>query len=155
MKQQETVKLLVHSFIDLITNSSTEIFVHSKDSLKPAKELLTEFLKISGSDKTFDEVFEITLKLDSDNIREYMSYYLDDFEKKELGLDDLLYEEQNDKIHKIINEIMSGERKFKFQDDYHIQTYIEIKSKDSKYDVFIKQLESFLYSPEWYEHSNG
>ena len=51
-----------HSVIDLITNSSTEMFMDFAGSIEPLKELIDELLKSSG--KTCDEVFKITIRPD-------------------------------------------------------------------------------------------
>jgi len=58
----KTFKLSVHSVIDLITNSSTEIFVDFSNSIKPVKELVNEFLKVQESDKTCDDIFDIRIE---------------------------------------------------------------------------------------------
>jgi len=53
----------IHSVIDVITNSSTEIFTNaSKNAPKVFKELIDSILKIAGSDKTSDDLFEFTVK---------------------------------------------------------------------------------------------
>ena len=125
MKQLATVKIPIHSLIDLITNSSTEIFVHSSASIEPAKAILNELLKLSGSQETCDDVFEISL--------EYSEYetYEDD-------------EEDDD------NEVNENDEK----ETYDTESYLLIKSKDPKYNLIVEQLKTFLYSPDWYEHSN-
>ena len=51
----------LHSVIDLITNSSTEMFMDFSGSIEPIKDLVNEFLKINGSDKTCDDVFNMTI----------------------------------------------------------------------------------------------
>ena len=51
----------LHSVIDLITNSSTEMFMDFSGSIEPIKDLVNEFLKINGSDKTCDDVFNLTI----------------------------------------------------------------------------------------------
>ena len=53
----------IHSFIDLITNSSTELFVLDTDkSLEVVKDILQEAInlhnKIDGSNLKFEDVFE-------------------------------------------------------------------------------------------------
>ena len=52
----------LHSAIDLITNSSTEMFMDFSGSIGPIKELINELLKSSG--KTCDEVFKISIRPD-------------------------------------------------------------------------------------------
>jgi hypothetical protein len=160
MKQQEMVKKIpVHSLIDLITNSSTEIFVHSEDAVEPAKELLTELLRLQGSEKTCDEVFEISVKQSEEDIDNYLEYYLegDDDALEELGLtdlDDLDWKEKDKRLKKVIKEIKEGKKPMPDIDDYNVQTFLVVKSKDPKYDHIVELLDKLLYSPEWYEHSS-
>lgn len=54
------LKLKLHSVIDLITNSSTEIFACAdEDSAKTIKEFINAILKQAGSDKTSDDLFTV------------------------------------------------------------------------------------------------
>jgi len=55
-------KINVHSVIDLITNSSTELFMDFSGSIKPLKELINEIFIIGGIDKTCDDVFELSIR---------------------------------------------------------------------------------------------
>jgi predicted transcriptional regulator len=60
MRQLLTIK--PHSFIDIITNSSTEIYVSVGDwSVNTLKDLVNGMLKIAKSDKTCDDLFEISV----------------------------------------------------------------------------------------------
>ena len=53
----------VHSFIDVITNSSTEIFVKTKDNSKLAMhEVINKILKRCGSDKKSEDLFKIKIE---------------------------------------------------------------------------------------------
>ena len=57
-----TITIPIHSFVDLITNSSSEIFVSADaNTVKAVKKLIDNILKASGSDKTADDLFEIGL----------------------------------------------------------------------------------------------
>lgn len=58
----KTFKVKFHSFINLITNSSTEFFVDFSNSLLPCKEMINEILKVFGvTDKNCDDLFDIKL----------------------------------------------------------------------------------------------
>lgn len=153
MKQHITVKL--HSLIDLITNSSTEIFVHSDDSIEPAKDLLNEFLKLNGSNQKWDEVFEISLVEDETTILDYMEYRLDDDmeEFNKIFPDDIFNKEI---ALAYISDVFKGiiETPDWWLDEFDIQTFLKIKCKDSKYDHFLELLDKFLYSPSYFEHSS-
>jgi hypothetical protein len=57
-----TFKVLVHSFVDLITNSSTEMYIDYSGSIEPCKEMIDGIFKAFGIEKTCDEVFELRLR---------------------------------------------------------------------------------------------
>ena len=58
----ETFKVKVHSVIDLITNSSTEIFVDYSGSIDHIKELVNYILQLHGHMQlTCDDVFEMKI----------------------------------------------------------------------------------------------
>ena len=61
------IKINLHSIIDLITNSSTEIYTYSDGSLAACKEMIDEFFKVMGIDKTCDDVFELSIDTDEPN----------------------------------------------------------------------------------------
>lgn len=62
----------VHSFVDLITNSSSEIFVSAGDStVASAKEIVNKILAAGGSLATCDDLFNISLLY-------HVRYYDDD-----------------------------------------------------------------------------
>jgi hypothetical protein len=67
------LRIPVHSIIDVITNSSTEIYTYvSGNTEKAAYEILDEILKIAGSDKKAKDLFEVIVdKDDEERIDEY------------------------------------------------------------------------------------
>jgi len=62
----KTLKIKFHSFIDLITNSSTEMFADYSKSVEPLKEMINEMFKVCGIEETCDEVFVIELDNEGD-----------------------------------------------------------------------------------------
>jgi hypothetical protein len=53
----------VHSFVDLITNSSTEIYVSpTNKTVTTLKEIINEILRIGGSKQTCDDLVNISLE---------------------------------------------------------------------------------------------
>jgi hypothetical protein len=57
----------IHSIIDIITNSSSEIFVGAdNNTISKFKELINIILKSLNCEKTFDDLFEVEI-LDDDN----------------------------------------------------------------------------------------
>ena len=65
------LKVKFHSIVDVITNSSTTIFVY-QDSIKEAKELIQEVLKLSGIKETVDDLFWFGVFHDNDAYLDYI-----------------------------------------------------------------------------------
>ena len=64
----------VHSVIDLITNSSTEIFTTATDTaVLDVRVLLGEILKAAGSKKQVDDVFDIKVEVAEEPYNEDLS----------------------------------------------------------------------------------
>jgi len=130
-------KITFHSVIDLITNSSTEIFTNYKNSISTCKEMIGEIFKIFEIDKTVDEVFYINVFLN-----------IGDYENKKYTLEE---------IYQIIQDVLEGKLKkpdWMIEREQEVFTYIEpidtyfyIKAKEEKYEMLAKKIEKFLYSP--------
>ena len=68
----EKIVLNVHSFNDIITNSSSEIFVNCNNkTIKAVKTLIDYFLEKGGSTKTADDLF--VFKIVSDNAQDHLT----------------------------------------------------------------------------------
>lgn len=66
--------IVINSMTDVITNSSTSVFVvYKEQDINSIKELVNAILAIDGN-YTFDDLFEINLEFNYDAI----DYYLDD-----------------------------------------------------------------------------
>jgi hypothetical protein len=62
----------IHSFVDVITNSSSEIFISADEgTVKAVKELINNLLKGVGSTQTADDLFDIVVGIDIDNPETY------------------------------------------------------------------------------------
>ena len=160
--KQATIRIPVHSMIDLITNSSTEIFVDSESSLKPAKELLAELLKMDGSEKTVDEVFTLSLEYgDESYLIELIGDQIEDYDPElaeKLGLPTDDYNKDYEIAEKWLKEIREGKNeKPKWIDELmddqevNVDTYLVVKSKDPFYDKFLELLKKLMYSPDYAE----
>jgi len=58
----EKYTIPMHSFVDLITNSSTEIYIEASDkTIESIKALVDNILKLGGSDLKCDDLFTIEL----------------------------------------------------------------------------------------------
>lgn len=144
MKQQEMVKIPMHSLIDLITNSSTEIFVHSEKSLQACKDLINEFLKTLNSELTCDDIFELSVepeKYTIDNYKERIEWEFED-------------EDYEQKIQ-MVDQYLAGDiEKPDWWEDYHLETFLILKPKDKKYKKLAELFKQFLYSGDYFEHSS-
>lgn len=61
-----TLHIPVHSFVDLITNSSSETYVTAdRQTVKAVKEAVDSILALAGHGKKCDDYFEITLRTES------------------------------------------------------------------------------------------
>ena len=62
----------IHSFVDVITNSSSEIYVSAdKNTVSAVKSIINNLLKGVGSDKTSDDLFDICVGVEIDNPTPY------------------------------------------------------------------------------------
>jgi len=83
--------LTIHSFVDLITNSSTEIYVAAGDkTVKAVKEIINNILALAKSDLTCDDLFTVEI--------DYQKYY-DDYGGEDYEEEDEYTE--NDKSKKL------------------------------------------------------
>jgi len=112
------IKLKIHSVVDLITNSSTEIFINSEDSIPAFKELMNEIIKS----------FNLELKLDD-------MFYYGVYHK---------YEE----VENVLKHLKGEDVELEYDLDDSSKTYLFIFPKDEKYDGLAKKLKDFLYSYE-------
>lgn len=66
------IKIPIHSTVDIITNSSSEIFIlANQDTVNGIKNLVNNILRAAESSKTVDDLFEIKL-IKSDFERGYV-----------------------------------------------------------------------------------
>lgn len=138
-------KINVHSIVDVITNSSSEIFVSTHDrSIDNLKEMTNTILKTSGSDKTFDDLF--TARIEIIDKKWYINDFHEDF-AEEIGMD---AEEVKTKLE---NDELQSEFK-EFLDDRECWTNqsIIVTSKDDKNLTidFLKTFQSIFNTEEQY-----
>src|ERR1039458_9781751 len=70
---KEKYTFILHSFVDLITNSSTEIYIEATDkTVKSLENLINSLLKLGGSHSTCDDLF--TIEIDKEKFKKDYSY---------------------------------------------------------------------------------
>jgi hypothetical protein len=144
----------LHSFVDVITNSSTTIFTYSSDAIKPAKNLINAFCKAMGYEKSADDMFFITCM--PDNFYEQYAEHIEDMDIP------FIYEESKADMQQLEKDIISGAVLFpewlkmeggSYEDE--IESTISIYPKEEKYQEVADALKKFLYSPSQDARYNG
>lgn len=109
LKSVYTIK--VHSFIDLITNSSSSVFVQATDkTVQSVKEIIDNILTLGGSELKCDDLFEVSID--------------------KQGLYDNYYQDQRDEGEEVITPEEFYEKN---QDcDNPNSVYLLVKCKDEK-----------------------
>lgn len=129
----KTIKIKLHSSVDLITNSSTVIFTYSDGSLSAVKELVNEMLKVFGKEETFDDIFWAKVLPD------------------EYGEEQELPENWKElEIQYIKDEIEKQDwmKNYERYDSYESETILNLIPKDEKYSELAKKLIRYLYSTD-------
>ncbi len=76
------IEFKVHSFIDVITNSSSEIYVINKNKIKENIEDIIESLTfLANTDVDYRDIFEISISNEFDGVKVHSKY--EDYEDDE------------------------------------------------------------------------
>jgi hypothetical protein len=154
------MKLNIHSIIDVITNSSTEIYTYvTKDGVEKAHEMINEILKVSGSTAKSEDLFDISIvPSDWDRITERLyddpeSYEycvdVDVVEKFYTDIQSLDYKGVRKYEEKHVIPYLMDENKWEEMKIEELATSLQITPKDkSKSDKDIWQLFFNLFDQE-------
>jgi len=146
------IKVILHSSVDLITNSSTVIFTYSEGSIEAVKQLVNEMLKIFGiEDKTFDDLFYADVFL-----KKNYHYKDEDDEENKFGFpedvedsDAFINETKLKVLKKEIEKpewMINAEESEGYYEYYPYPTALELLPKDEKYSELANRLLKYLYS---------
>lgn len=68
------IDIKIQSISDIITNSSSEIFtIYRRKDFENIREIVNELLKLAGSDKTFDDLFELKISTTEEAEEDYVN----------------------------------------------------------------------------------
>ena len=154
---KEIFKINVHSFVDLITNSSSELFVcHGAKSIEAIEEILEYYWKESFSNKSFQNYLchFYGVKegdIDFDNY-EYLNLWEDVFEKPvvsdfSIDTESALYKEYQkaQNFHRPARFFLQREEKMKkiVKQEFCLKNrfHRNIKVKNKKYDKLLSKYE--------------
>jgi hypothetical protein len=145
------IKVIIHSSVDLITNSSTVIFTY-QDSIEQAKELVNEVLKLSNiTDKTADDIFWYALFYEDNytylNDKSFYNHFKDeldhlDYQKRSKWIDQLKLSIVKGEIQK--PECMKNIGNYSLDMDNSYCLYLV--PKDNKYKELAYKIENLLGS---------
>lgn len=163
----ELFSFKIHSIVDVITNSSTVIYTYQDGSVKPAKALIDEMLKIFNvNDKTADDIFYFGVFTSEDRYLEFLSGDIDNYGStipedcpKVVGTwGSKEYKESfkslEDWFHNIQKLVLIGEIKkpawmeeVETDDEYwNPDSFLTLLPKDEKYSVFGDRIKALLNS---------
>ncbi len=132
------LKINLHSSVGLITNSSTEIYTDETNSVKAVKEMIEEFAKVMGFDKSFDEMFYINILMSEYN---YESAFDGSFSELETLMDNII----SGKVEKP-KWMEEADKKHYASYDYFDRT-MYIAPKEPQYKELADKIQAFLHSP--------
>ncbi len=145
----------IHSMVDLITNSSTELFTNSDESPKVLEEMINEFFKVFGINYKCLDIFTLTLML---NDRwEFYGWIKDHRTDKDIPKSIREAADKygtNDKLDDLIEKIINGKKTkpdwfIKMEEDIcndQKSSTLYITEKEPKYKKLALLVSSFLYS---------
>ena len=139
MKQVLIIPL--HSYVSVITNSSTVIYTGVTDNaVNAVKGIINEVLRAADSDKTVDDLYEITVE-SRDGIKEELLAREDVEEYSEEYWE--LYEEVDEKLSNRTPQVDA----LYFDDSVYVGGIITVKSKvDNPQTTTISDLLSKIFS---------
>lgn len=149
MVNMTIIKLRFHSMVHEITNSSTVIYTYSGGCIEPVKEMINEFAKIDGANKTADDMFYFGVFCDIDTYLEHE--YCDDGEPPVITTDTT-----EKHIEEFMEKVMKGEiekpawmtevEESEGWSYYSPDTNLHILPKSEEYEKLGKKITRFLYS---------
>jgi len=147
-------KIAVHSTIDLITNSSTEIFMYSGSSKGILEEMINEIFKAFGIDKTCDDVFSSVVLCEDCNPYEEYSKSNPDVSIDPNDVEQLYEDVKSGKVSKPdwFNDAEEVEDSWSY---YSPSTYLYLTPKKEEYKNLSELISKFLYSTHQEATYNG
>lgn len=170
------IKIPVHSVIDVITNSSTEIFTFAKDNaVELCHEAINEILKVSGSDRKSEDLFDVYIEPDSGYLIDSLFDSLEEMNDDNIadgGKGDEVYlkykerikeiesiekyseriEKKSELIKEIYAYLVETDKVEDYIDTDNIQTYVRIKSKNK--NISTKDIYGIFDSATYEEEAN-
>lgn len=151
------ITISTHSFVDVITNSSSIIYSNYSGSVEPAKELIAAFAKAIGFAGNPDDLFYIDAFYDGDHFIDALDNYREEDDGNP-DIPDINYADYCEMVEKILKkEIEKPEWMGAIEDTMYDNFTREegqgmdfwILPKDDKYKPLADAIKSFLHSPDF------
>jgi hypothetical protein len=134
------IRFNLHSIIDVITNSSTEIYTFARsDAVEKSYELLNEILKVSGSDKKAEDLFNVRIEPDDDIICDWFDGIEDEIDDFNISDEEKVilkkyfeiegYEEQSKYYEENVKDIILSNPSL-WENEENIEAFVCIDAKD-------------------------
>jgi len=144
----------IHSVVNVITNSSSEIYNYYSESVSAAKEMIDEFLKVLQIEKTSDDLFYIECMCDVD---QYIDHF-DNDDNEEDRTNDPDTQPTETELRLLIEDVITGKVKKPkwmkdvednedYGDGYLVPTTLYIIPKDKKYKKLAEKIIALVNSP--------
>jgi len=152
------MKVVLHSFTDLITNSSTTIYTFSDESEQALVSLIDEICSTFGLKERCVDLFSLNvMPNDNDRFIEWISEHHDEYPE----IPSSLYEKGSYRVaDNFINNVCAGviekplwfdtmkAEGMKFNAEYGPGTTLHVIPKNPKYEKIAKLVVKFLYSTD-------
>lgn len=141
------IKVKIHSVVDMITNSSSTVYIYQDGCVNYVKELLKEILSMVNPDLEFDRVFKVGINNDrlqeriSELFAEKLQDGCEDFEE------DLNFQIKNgdvNEIYKLIQSCLRDSIECEISDDYI--KFISLTSIQKSFEDLEKNSYNNFYS---------
>lgn len=153
----------IHSYVDIITNSSTVIYTYAGSAVEKAKELVIAMADVFG-EKEFNVEKAFDFKVFPEDYEDYLEDWVESEEIDEIDPSQIGYTEINEYEKLLLSgssecpnwfpdfiEWVSDHENY---DGYGIETKLVVIPKDEKYKILGEKIVSFLYSTD-HEASYG
>lgn len=147
---EQTLRINIQSINDIVTNSSMEVYQEATGStIKYVKGIINTVLKLSESDKSCDDLFN--LEIDYENMySKYFDYYISDLKEDSISSKDL------STLDKILG--YKGNKKSNGKYYYYEEIYNMLKNENLIGNALISIEEftdnSYKYLSEEYSNTN-
>lgn len=147
----------IDSMVDIITNSSTEIFTYpNTDTQATIKKIVNEVLKTAGVKGKFEDYFKITRKLCEDGYQAFIDW-IEEHKQIDIGSDDMLnpldirqfLKTHPDKEKELLDEFVSEgyEKSYRFQYNNDMLWELNVETLEGT-DTGIAQMIAYAFTSE-------